>query len=208
MRMTTSDRQFHVPCTAPWMLGLLIGLPFLEGCAPSAATLAVTEACEADDVPALRQLVATGAHRKRIQIGDEPIGDSWMYPIHAAAQYGSAEALKVFLAAGCDPNQRDSDDKTPLMYLLEGEAGDDATILQCIGILRESGADVNCASKHGNTALHFAAMYHSRQIVARLFECGADVDAVDHVGKTPLDICKENPKCDFVELLQKQMPLK
>jgi hypothetical protein len=78
--------------------------------------------------------------------------------------------------------------KTALMYACEVAGG-----LEVVDVLIEAGADVNATSASGKTALWYAIIYgdiyarHSyHQVVERLLGYGADPDAVDDLGLTPL----------------------
>lgn len=178
----------------------------LCGCAPSAKTVRVNAACEENDVAVLQDLVTSGAFRERIQIGDMDIEDEWMYPVQAAARYGNPTALRMFLTAGADPNQRSSEEMTPLMYLYEGSCSDRAVCLECTQLLLKAGADVTCRDEHEKSVLHFAARSDCPQVVELLIASGAEVNAVNWIGNTPLhDACDGlfSSSRDVVEVLLK-----
>lgn len=78
---------------------------------------------------------------------------------------------------------RDEDGRTLLMHAALAE---DATATM-ISFLVERGAAVNAAdSEQQWTALHFAARDGKSEIVRSLLDHGAQVDAVDRFGNTPL----------------------
>ena len=58
----------------------------------------------------------------------------------------------------------------------------------------KKGADASSANNRGETPLHAAARKGNREILARLLDAGADPDATDHDGCTPLmRLCGEPP---------------
>ena len=56
-------------------------------------------------------------------------------------------------------------------------------------LLIGAGADVNALDQMG-TALHRAARYGHDRIIALLLDAGADPSAVDHEGRTALDLIR------------------
>jgi ankyrin repeat protein len=64
----------------------------------------------------------------------------------------------------------------------EGRAADVAAYLQ------EHGDEVNSADKSGFTALHFAAQEQHAAVAVVLIEAGADLNARNRFGNTPLSV--------------------
>lgn len=84
---------------------------------------------------------------------------------------------------GADVNSRDEDGTTTLMHALLAENVD----RKIVELLVEKGVDINARDpKQGWTALHLAARDGHSDIVRFLLENGAEVDARDIFGNTPL----------------------
>jgi len=104
--------------------------------------------------------------------------------IHAAAGAGDIEQIKLHLSWGTDVNVADRVGQSPLSPAVRGSS------LGAVELLLANGADVN--SKGGaddQTPLHDAVMFsHSnrREIIELLCAMGADVDAKDRWGRTPV----------------------
>ena len=143
---------------------------------------------------------------------DAPLGkESEGYSVvHIAAYFGLDRALSALLLNGADKDAQGNDGVTPLMIaaarghlsivgsLLAAGANMDtadaplcaATIeghLPIVESLLAAGADVNIRSATSrSTALHCAAELGHDRILSALLEGGADKDAVDQKGDTPL----------------------
>src|ERR1035438_2887048 len=99
--------------------------------------------------------------------------------MHAAA-VGSAEAVKLLLDSGADPNAKNDLEATPLI-LGAGNA-------EKARMLVEKGADVNAHSKLGRTPLMIAASCDGcAGTVKLLLDKGADPKAADKRGNTALN---------------------
>jgi hypothetical protein len=105
--------------------------------------------------------------------------------LHAASAQGNLTMVGLLLRLGADPNAQDGGGHTPL-YSLANEYGasDGGDVVRA---LAQSGANVNANDgvKHC-TALHMAARRGSLEIAEVLLDCGADIDARDSLGDTPL----------------------
>ena len=95
-----------------------------------------------------------------------------MQPLHYAALYGSLDALRILLDAGADPNARNQQKATALIY----GAWDPARTK----LLVTKGARVNVAANGGTTPLMLAAsVLGNTDSVRYLLEHGAEVNATD-----------------------------
>ncbi len=100
-------------------------------------------------------------------------------PLMLAALYGNAETIKWMLRKGADPNGKNSEDETALMWAIHD--------LQKIRILLEHGADINAKTKSGNTALMLASVGNNQyEVVSYLLEKGADALCRNKRNETPL----------------------
>ena len=127
----------------------------------------------------------------------------------------NAAKLKELLAKGADPNSRDTEGSTALQkavengmtdivkILLENKAdpnnvkdGSDPLLLKAasylpdnteiVKMLLQHGANPNVKQEGGTTILHLAAMYNKLDLVQLALDKGADVDARNQRGETPL----------------------
>jgi uncharacterized protein len=113
-----------------------------------------------------------------------------------AAEINNLDAVKALVDGGADPSIPTDPNTTPLM--LAAGAGTDlarprspeerAMALQTVRFLVERGADVNAAGEFGWTALHAAAYQGLNGVIEFLGRHGANLDAKDRFGQTPLSI--------------------
>jgi hypothetical protein len=90
-------------------------------------------------------------------------------------------ALKEYVAAGKDVNERDKAELTLLAR--SAMAGDVESVKYLLG----QDADPNFPNGDENTPLHVAAFFGQVEVVKILVEKGADVNARNDLGETPLD---------------------
>jgi len=132
----------------------------LLSAALSAASEALLNAVDSDDLPTVRDLVKAG----------EGVAETNRYnvtPLSLACRNGNAEMVKLLLDAGADPNQELNGGETPLMTAARtGSAG-------CIRLLLEKGAEID-AKERGQTALMWAAAKGHADVVKLLLDKGAD----------------------------------
>jgi hypothetical protein len=114
--------------------------------------------------------------------------------LHQAAAAGSLTAVELLLSLGADPDAADGGGHTPLYC-----AGNECTVAGGGNVVRalvRGGAKVDAhdGAKHC-TALHMAARRGSVEVAEALLDCGADIEARDSVGETPL---RRSVNCDKV----------
>ena len=88
--------------------------------------------------------------------------------------------VKVLLLHGADLYAIDQNEFTVLHAVASTENVDTAEYL--LG----KGLSLNSRTETGATALHIAAGWARRAMTLRLFQLGADINAIDHMGRTPL----------------------
>ena len=114
-----------------------------------------------------------------------------MAPIHAAARRADVAYFRRLLAAGVSPDAFDALDGgqvglTPLQNLCEWTDRESDRVA-CFELLREAGANLEAhSSPTANTALHYAAISGSFEMMSLLVEAGANVNVINNDGFTPL----------------------
>jgi ankyrin repeat protein len=104
--------------------------------------------------------------------------------LHEAAAAGSSAAVELLLSSGADPNATDGGGHAPLYSLGNGCVTAGGEVVRS---LVRAGANVNANSGVKNcTALHMAARRDNVDVARALLECGADIEARDSLGETPL----------------------
>lgn len=113
------------------------------------------------------------------------------------------EEVEALLAAGVDPNG-DDPGNSPLDRAISGcshEDGETDAVLETIDILLAAGARATDKDEYQNTPLLRAAQYCNDKVVAKLIAAGADVNAVNGSGTTPLSIALIMSHFEAAELL-------
>jgi hypothetical protein len=103
----------------------------------------------------------------------------------------------MLLKSGADPNDRNNEGRTALMFAAINRE------TSCAKELLRYGADVNVVAKDGGTALLMAASEGDTELVEILLSKGADVSAKFHkTESTALKLAKKHRYDDIVRLLQ------
>jgi ankyrin repeat protein len=171
-------------------------------------------AAEAGRVDSLRLLVELG-----VDVNGKPGDES---PLHGAARAGQLDAVKLLVESGADVHARDRNfDGTPLSFAnYKGQRHVVAHLLQFATIreavevggldrvrmlLRENPECVNVRDDVGRTPLHYPYRNtpHGPEIIELLIEQGADVNAKDNAGHTPVDQMLQNGRKDLAEVLHR-----
>ncbi|CAB0038669.1 unnamed protein product [Trichogramma brassicae] len=108
-------------------------------------------------------------------------------PLHLAAANGLKRATETLLRNGADSNVTDSKGSTPLHLICTSKRNDDlAEIFFAINDEKQQLVKVNARDNSGNTPLHLALRHADRVLVVMLLRRGADPNAINHRGSTPL----------------------
>lgn len=139
------------------------------------------------------QLKAPAPIEKLAQdMGDRSMG-AGTTPFTRAARSADVELMHYLLDHGADPKLVGKDNQTALM-VAAGEGwqdhirGTEAEALEAVKLCVSLGIDVNAATDKGETALHGAAHRGADSIAKYLLEKGANANARNKKGFTPLDI--------------------
>jgi ankyrin repeat protein len=106
-------------------------------------------------------------------------GGDGFTPLHLAAFFGGAAAVRALLAAGADPNA-DSDNTFKVRPIHSATAVGDR---ESVRALLEAGADPNVRQEHDYTPLHGAAHGGDAELVRLLLAHGADPTLTTDDGK-------------------------
>lgn len=105
---------------------------------------------------------------------------------HLSARHGLFGTVRLLCLNGMDLNSRDFDGNTTLHWTVDSISTASSSFV--FEAVRELGADVNAQNMESETALHIAARLGAVQDAEALIEVGANVDALDARGRTPLTV--------------------
>lgn len=125
------------------------------------------EAVQCDDARTLTRALENGADPNLVVDG--------MPLLHIAAIGGRIELATMLLRLGANPNARDEQRKTAIMYL--GAVGCDEAHQAIFGELIRCQAELNARDAHGLMALDYAVRFGNARMVRLLVTQGADCGA-------------------------------
>jgi ankyrin repeat protein len=168
----------------------------------SAEQMDLHTAAERGDTDAIRALIGSlSPELRQASLNTRKEGDT---PLHCAAAHGHAEAVRLLVELGANPNIKTGGGWTPLHKA--------ATYchVSVIQILLSSGADPNVQGDIGeNTPLHYVVSPFRRnpatQIISSiqaLVTSGASLNIKECFGKTPLSYTLVRPHCDSTVILE------
>ncbi len=137
-------------------------------------------------------------------------------PFQRAALAGDVASMRFLLAKGADPNSKSAAGVTALMaasglgwVLNQTYTESEESLLEAVKLCIEKGADVNTSTSTGVTAVHAAANRGLNHIIELLAQHGANLDAKDSQGRTPVNYAEgvrlsgpPEPKPQTVALLR------
>jgi ankyrin repeat protein len=105
--------------------------------------------------------------------------------LHEAAAGGNLTIIELLLRLGAQPNLKTAGGHTPLYCLAnECKTAAGADIVRAL-VAAGAAVDERSDSKR-STPLHMAARRGNREVAEALIDCGADINAQDSAGDTPL----------------------
>jgi ankyrin repeat protein len=154
--------------------------------------LNVFEAATFGDLDRLTELLAEDP-----SLVDAMSGDGFT-PLHLAAFFGQADAVRLLLARGADADRIGTGwmTGTPLHA---AASGSHASVVR---LLLGAGADPNNRQRHGYTPLHSAAANADLESLEVLLDAGADPTATTDDGETPLALAEREDDLVIVERLR------
>ena len=118
-------------------------------------------------------------------------------PFLLASKAADLELMRALVAHGADPLLSNEDGTTPLMvaagvgiWAVGESPGTNAEALDAVELMLELGDVVTTVDANGDTALHGAVIRGSEPLVRFLVEQGADLEAVNEKGWTPLTMAE------------------
>jgi len=125
-----------------------------------------------------------------------------MTPLGLAAFAGEGEIMRLLADHGADLSLKSEDGLSPLLIaagisrygvgLQQENAISEEALLSAVQAAVELGADVHETGPNGDTAMHGAAWVRSKKIIRFLVEQGADVNALNDRGQTPIYIAEHD----------------
>ncbi|MDP3267886.1 MAG: ankyrin repeat domain-containing protein [Legionella sp.] len=140
-----------------------------------------------------------------------PISGEQVTPLHIAATRGDIEKMNLLLSSNASVNASNKREQTPLHAARNGDVVDlllkntaNINAQDCDGksplhqaisrnafdvvnaLLNKTEINIECNDKHGNTPLHYAVEFSTPEMIDLLLKFGADVNASNNKGQTPL----------------------
>ena len=158
---------------------------------------------ELDALDLARALAAHGADLDARQTQEPRDGNRNMLnrigstPFLQAAKVADVGMMRLLVELGADPALTTDEGVTPLMaaagvgiWKIGENPGTNEDALAAVELAWELGNDVNAADTNGDTALHGAIHRGAGNIVRFLVEKGANIDAVNGKGWSPLSVAQ------------------
>lgn len=124
-------------------------------------------------------------------------GDNCLTSLHCAAREGRIETALLLLERKAAPDAQSAYGYSCLHYAVLGN-----TLSGIVEVLLCSGADSRVQCKDGRTPLHIAAFFRKEEAVRSLLAHGANIDAQDLCGNTPLHDVAGQVQSDCADLVR------
>ena len=122
----------------------------------------------------------TAALGAGVAVDSEHRGDT---ALRRAAMLGYADIVSILLQADADPNLKDIDGRSALFYASQKNH------VEILGQLLDAGAEPNIQENvNGDSPLHAAVFFQSKECVQMLLENFADYNSRNNLGETPVYI--------------------
>ncbi|VDM95657.1 unnamed protein product, partial [Thelazia callipaeda] len=133
-------------------------------------------------------------HHARVDVFDE----NGRTALHLAAANGHLELTHLLLTSKAFVNSKSKTGEAPLHL-----AAQNGRVKVITMLVQDHGAALEAITLDNRTALHFAARYGQLAVAQRLLALGANPNARDDKGQTPLHLAAENDYPDVVKLFLK-----
>jgi truncated hemoglobin YjbI len=150
--------------------------------------------------PILLDYVEHQLNRDPTLVAERYMGDRTL--LHEIAGQGNVRIVAALLRLGADPNASDGYGQTPLYWVSNAYPYDGAARAAVVATLVQAGANVNMRERvKGCSALHMAARRGNVVVAQALLRCGADIEARDKYGDTPLHRAVKCRQAEMVTFL-------
>lgn len=157
---------------------------------PNPANAQLADGIRNGDTEAVRTAIAAGAN---LLIVKDTTRTPIAYAVEAlrVKEPQRVEIVRVLLEAGCDPNDGGHNEDSPLILVVGKAKALPTDAVKVAEMLLDAGADLAARTKNvfkGNaTALHCALDAASMAMTHLFVSRGADINATDSAGRTPIE---------------------